>query len=136
MRAILREREALAAQIAPLNTALAESREREFALFKTGMRLKCQECSKTSSLGEWDFVQDHWYVRPHGCTGGDYWKSHEVQTCHIVCPKCRKMNYIYNHPARERLVELSNIFGLRFTKLFAQVWDKHGEREPELRQQK
>ncbi len=136
MRAIVREREALAAQIAPLNTALAALAEKQFALIKTGVRLKCRECGKTSPLGTWDFMRDHWYIQPHGCTDGDYWKAHEVQTCYIVCPHCRKMNYIYNHPMRDQLIGLSKQFDFRFTSLFAQVWDKYGNEAAKLREPK
>jgi len=136
MQAIVREREALAAQIAPLNTALAELAEREFELIKMGVRLKCRECGKTSSLGRWDFVQNHWYAQPYSCTGGDYWNANKTETCHIACPNCRQMNYIYNHPMRDNLVELHKRFNFRFTALFAQVWDRHGDKELRLRQLK
>lgn len=41
-------------------------------------------CKSMHSINQCFAIQTHWYVRPHGCTGGDYWNSGELQ---IICPK-------------------------------------------------
>jgi predicted RNA-binding Zn-ribbon protein involved in translation (DUF1610 family) len=49
------------------------------------LRFKCPECKKLSMLKDTDSVQHHYYIEPHGCTGGDYWNEDGVSWC---CPKC------------------------------------------------
>lgn len=68
--------------------------------------IKCANCGKQNKVREWSFVQKYWYVPPHGCTGGDYWKPHEHDTCDIMCPKCASKNYIYNHPQKPKILQI------------------------------
>ena len=96
-------------------------------------RLTCTECKKTSRLAKWDYVQGHWYEGPWGCTGGDTWHSSKTEVCHLACPHCRQMNYIYNHPDRTKIVELCERVASRFSQVFTNVWDKHGDATPKLR---
>lgn len=70
--------------------------------------IKCVHCQKRSQVGSWIFIQDQWYVKPFSCTGGDFYTNTKTECCHLVCPKCQKENYIYNHPKRfwiERLAD-------------------------------
>ncbi len=46
------------------------------------------------------YLQTHWYVSPHGCTGGDYHRPGEGQ---YVCPTCGKYNRLYDKPEIEAL---------------------------------
>ena len=97
------------------------------------IRFACVHCAKTSKLSRWDFVQDHWYEGPWGCMGGDTWHSSKTEVCHLACPHCRQMNYIYNHPERQKIVELCNRVAGRLSQVFTNVWDKHGDAQPKLR---
>src|SRR3989338_3214362 len=68
--------------------------------------IRCISCKKSSQLRLWTFIQDHWYERPYSCSGGDTWHTSKTELCHIVCPKCDTENYIYNHPQREKIINL------------------------------
>ena len=49
----------------------------------------CPCCHKRTAIAKLTFIQDHWYVSPSGCSGGDYWKqSNQV---YIPCPKCNNI---------------------------------------------
>lgn len=48
-------------------------------------KYKCPSCNKFSKLKDTDAVQKHYYIEPHGCTGGDYWVTNGVEW---FCPKC------------------------------------------------
>ncbi len=90
--------------------------------------IRCAECDKKSRLCVWVFVQDWWYEEPYGCTGGAEWRTSQTESCHIVCPKCGKENYIYNHPERTRIVDLIDVSASDFLKkdIFKAVGDAHG----------
>ena len=55
----------------------------------------CRCCGKKTQIGKLTYIQTHWYVQPHGCNGGDYWKQGEGQ---FDCPKCGANNRLYNRP--------------------------------------
>ena len=40
-------------------------------------------CGALHVIGELTLRVTHWYVEPHGCTGGDYWNEGEWQ---FICP--------------------------------------------------
>lgn len=82
--------------------------------------IRCRECRVASRLSSWGFVQKMYYVRPSGCTEGDYWVPRDTETCDIVCPKCGERNYIYNHPQKERIVAVATR-GIGKDELFAAV---------------
>lgn len=42
-------------------------------------------CGRTIMLSSVPLVQTHFYIEPHSCSGGDYWKAGERN---LVCPKC------------------------------------------------
>lgn len=53
---------------------------------------RCYGCFKRTQISKITIIQDHWYVPPRGCTGGDYWNtSNEV---YVPCPKCNTINRI------------------------------------------
>jgi len=64
-----------------------------------------RSCGMWSPISEITYIQTQWYVEPHGCTGGDYWKDGEGQ---FVCPRCKYVNRLYNSP---EAVALSKYFG-------------------------
>lgn len=47
---------------------------------------KCPHCEKRTQLAKLTIIQDHYYVRPYSCSGGDYWTS--SKEVFIPCPKC------------------------------------------------
>jgi hypothetical protein len=65
-------------------------------------RILCS-CGKQHAIGQLDLLVTHWYVEPHGCTGGDYWNEGEWQ---FVCPTTSVRNRLmfddYDRPWQER----------------------------------
>lgn len=51
-------------------------------------------CGSSHAIGELELHITHWYVEPHGCTGGDYWNEGEWQ---FVCPTCGALNRLLFH---------------------------------------
>jgi len=72
---------------------------------------ECAACGQTNAIKDTVFIQTHWYVSPHGCTGGDYWKQGEGQ---CDCPKCGARLRLYNAP------QLTNL-----KRLFKEVKEEH-----------
>lgn len=56
--------------------------------------VQCQ-CRLAFPIGELEYIQTQWYVPPHGCTGGDYWKDGEGRW---KCPECGRVNRLYDKP--------------------------------------
>jgi ribosomal protein S27E len=105
-------------------TAREEILDKQYAVIKRYV-VTCEHCGKSSTLGKWSFIQDYWYTPPRGCTEGDYWNATKTECCYIACPHCRVMNYIYNHPQKQKLLE--RIEPLRFDKekVFAEIWEQY-----------
>jgi rubredoxin len=57
-------------------------------------------CHKKVPAKELIYLQTHWYTRPHGCTGGDYWNQGEGQ---FKCPNCGVINRLYDRKDVEAL---------------------------------
>lgn len=53
----------------------------------------CSNCTRRSKVNKLTLVKQHWYVEPHGCTGGDYWKFSEYA---VVCGKCDTPIRVYD----------------------------------------
>jgi len=54
-------------------------------------------CGKSSEIGKLTFIRLLHYVRPYGCTGGDYWQADEKDAL-FVCPHCGYTNRLYGEP--------------------------------------
>lgn len=52
-------------------------------------------CGTMHKVGSLEYIQTHWYVEPHGCSGGDYWNQGEGQW---LCPSCGHRNRLYDSP--------------------------------------
>ncbi len=52
----------------------------------------CYNCEKRTPINNITATQEHWYVSPHGCTGGDYWKDSDEYW--VICPKCSETSRI------------------------------------------
>lgn len=57
-------------------------------------------CGAKLKISDLVYIQTHWYTPPSGCTDGDYWNSGEGQ---FECPKCEKLNRLYERPEVEKL---------------------------------
>ena len=57
-------------------------------------------CGQKSMVKDLTYIQTHWYVRPSGCTGGDYWNQGEGQ---FDCLHCGIRNRLYDKPKIEEL---------------------------------
>jgi len=69
------------------NDDLAEARGRRL--------LQCGACSIKSPARKWVVFQKEYYISPHGCSSGDYWRDGEKD---INCPKCGTWNRcIFKH---------------------------------------
>jgi len=76
--------------------------------------IECQSCGGMHRIQDLTYIQTHFYIRPHGCTGGDYWKQGEGQ---YRCPACSHLNRLYKSP---EVVELKSYF--------KSVEDRHDDR--------
>ena len=52
-------------------------------------------CSRAFAVGELEYIQTLGYVRPSGCTDGDYWVDSQAEW---ECPVCRHRNRLYDKP--------------------------------------
>lgn len=66
--------------------------------------VRCGGCKQAFEVRELEYVQTHWYERPHGCMGGDNWWEGEGQW---VCPHCGSTNRLYHKPD---IVALKKLF--------------------------
>lgn len=65
--------------------------------------LTCKGCGRRMRLDSIVYIQTRFYVRPHGCTEGDYWKDGEGQW---RCKHCGFINRLYDKPEIEKLKHL------------------------------
>lgn len=81
--------------------AIARAKE-TIRLTRQRRRILCS-CEKRHAIGALELLVTHWYVEPHGCTGGDYWEEGEWQ---FVCPINGTRNRLlfddYDRPWEER----------------------------------
>lgn len=74
-------------------------------------KVKCP-CKATHKISELTYIQTHWYTRPHGCSGGDYWNRGAGEG---ICPTCKaRLRLTYSEPRLEAL-----------KGLFKEVVDEH-----------
>ena len=94
---------AIEAKIACKEAEIRElNKQRDGILAKTWVT--CWFCGLHHMVGGLTYVQTHWYVRPYGCTDGDYWKQGEGQW---DCPACGNNNRLYDKPG---IVVLKRLF--------------------------
>ena len=46
-------------------------------------------CGTLHKISDLTYIQQHYYVKPYSCSGGDYWSEGEGQ---FVCPTCGYLN--------------------------------------------
>ncbi len=87
--------------------------------------IACMYCKKENPISSWIFIQIKHYVRPHGCTEGDYWINGKTETCTITCPECKQENYLYNHPQKTEIVELADSSPFDKKMIFSDVKERY-----------
>jgi hypothetical protein len=110
--------------------------EAEAALRQVRARraLPCEcGCGNSYAIGELKLRVTHWYVEPHGCTGGDYWQEGEWQ---FVCPTSGALNrllfhdYSVEYSKRHTVgVAAEPTFKRLYRDLFASYIEVHERRE-------
>ncbi|RME30717.1 hypothetical protein D6789_04810 [Candidatus Woesearchaeota archaeon] len=122
--------------MASLDEQLQETLRREEDLRKridernAKRRIECASCDGAHPIRRLVAIQTHWYVEPHGCTGGDYWREGELQ---YICPETGVINrLLFNNddvPWGERR-DFANDpeaqFKRNYRRLFKEVRDSHG----------
>ncbi len=74
-------------------------------LVQCGSEYKNRGCGKETPIKGLVYIQTLFYVRPRGCTEGDYWSEGEGG---FDCPHCGLRNrlYKYNRPEIQKLRRL------------------------------
>jgi hypothetical protein len=60
-------------------------------------------CGSYFLINQLTYIRTHYYIEPHGCSGGDYWKIGEGKW---KCPDCGHINRLYNDPDVEAVAHL------------------------------
>lgn len=81
----------------------------------------CVYYKKQNPISSWIFVQAKYYVRPRGCTEGDYWADGKTEICTLMCPECTQGNYLYNHPQKSEIVDLTDSLPFSKKNIFKDV---------------
>lgn len=113
-------------EIAEHHAAIAKLNRDKIAHAKNAI-FTCGWCKKRVPLERCDFIQEHWYERPHSCNEGGSWNNSEVGLSHIVCPLCHAENYVYTHAEREKILFLLVTQKLDPEAIFAVIWDRFGK---------
>lgn len=90
-------------------------------------------CGKRHKIGDLKLIVTHWYVSPHGCTGGDYYNEGEWQ---YLCPKDNvrerllfdnyRVPYEYRY---EREYNPEQLFKSAYRGLFMETVETHEDAE-------
>jgi phage FluMu protein Com len=67
------------------------------AEYRSKRLLRCPHCKAASQVKGWTLCEVQFYVRPHGCTGGDHWQFSEPPDFELTCPKCKKTSEFHEH---------------------------------------
>ncbi len=126
--------------MASLDDQLAEVRQEERRLLEEidkrnkKRTIQCYSCNNHHEIGELAAIQTHWYVSPHGCTGGDYWLEGELQ---FICPETGIVNRLLfdncDVPWEERRDyenDPAAQFKRMYKKLFQGVIDSYDKKTP------
>lgn len=103
-----------------------EIRKRRLQIIRRQL-IKCVECGKNNQLHKWIFIQGHYQEFPDSCMSGDRWHECDTNFSDIICPKCKKENYIYNHPQKGKIVNLIDVQAseISLDKIFKVVGDRY-----------
>ena len=70
-------------------------------------------CGMGMKIGDIEYIQTHWYTKPHGCMDGDYWNVGDGE---FICPHCNHRNRLYDRP---EIMKLKRLF-----KSVVETYDK------------
>jgi Zn finger protein HypA/HybF involved in hydrogenase expression len=94
-------------EIEELTERLSVLHQQEIKAIKE-VSLKCEHCNYTQKIGSTPILQYCGYVKPHGCTNGDYYKAHAE--LYFLCPECGDLNIIDSqYPEYELLSHSENL---------------------------
>lgn len=87
---------------------ILDKEEAALELQKVNTLTRCQHCGCVHSISDLVFTQTYYYIRPHGCTGGDYWVGNEgYYSC--LHPECtKKINRIFQESDLFKLKDYFN----------------------------
>lgn len=106
--------------------ALADA-EADVNAERANRRILCC-CGKMHSIKSLDLIVTHFYISPHGCTGGDYWLEGEWN---FVCPKGVNNRLLFNDDSvdwkkRDTVdVAAEPTFKRLYRRLFKSSTDEH-----------
>jgi len=78
------DREKAAKNVQAAQAAL-DKRKSLLAQVDAKSSIVCCACHSVFPISTQVYIQTHWYTRPHGCNGGDYWNEGEGNW---KCPDC------------------------------------------------
>lgn len=90
--------------------------------------IQCAACPAKHPLGNLDAIATHWYVRPSGCTDGDYWVEGDF---HFVCPHTGVRNRIFfwdSYDDREAGINAGDAFKQKYRSAFNSITNEYTER--------
>ncbi len=79
-------------QIAEAKAHLKDLRRQQDGV-RSRRKILCS-CGRRHAIKDLSLIVTHWYVQPHGCTGGDYWLEGEWQ---FHCPDTGMRNRLLFH---------------------------------------
>ena len=59
-----------------------------------GALFSCPCCGHQVPIREMSWLYHNFYVRPHGCTGGDYWQRNKSRTADYIECRCGERFYL------------------------------------------
>ena len=88
--------------------------------------LSCGFCKQKSKIKNWGFIQEHLHVPPRGYIEDERWVAKGIRTCDLICPKCSHVNHIYNHPQKEKIIDIMCNHGVSAMEVFTTLWNRYG----------
>lgn len=84
-------------------------------------------CGKSSELRLWTLELRQFWDNNTGSPCGGFWTTGTPELDNLICPKCSRINYIYNHPQKAKILTLRKAAGTKEIQIFkTTVESKHG----------
>lgn len=98
-----------------------EIAKKEESEARSRLKFPCA-CGIYHAIKDCVVIQTHWYTRPHGCCGGDYWNEGELQ---IVCPANNKLRNRVMFPSYSKVEwENRNKYAYSAEQQFSRIYKK------------
>lgn len=92
---------------------------------KKRKRIKCPKCEKRTRIDKVTVLREYHYVRPSGCTDGDYWDfSYKYEW---ACEKCDTWNVVFWGKSYQDEPPANYKFVHNHLPEFGEVLDHYGE---------